>query len=123
MSSGSSQRRSALPLYEYPRLGCGLGASDLRIGELRSSVSGESAGCRTTRYRPPCVSLRPRMVWKLDLAEYATLRRRAPQPAIMGKPMLKPLDPFRFVLIAVAGWMNQHQLQVIDYLREENLGL
>jgi hypothetical protein len=31
-----------------------------------------------------------------------------------------PLDPFRFVLIAVAGWMNQHQLQVIDYLREEN---
>jgi hypothetical protein len=30
------------------------------------------------------------------------------------------LDPFRFVLIAIAGWMNQHQLQVIDYLREEN---
>jgi hypothetical protein len=30
------------------------------------------------------------------------------------------MDPFRFVLIAVAGWMNQHQLQVIDYLREEN---
>ena len=38
----------------------------------------------------------------------------------MGNPMLRPLDPFRFVLIAVAGWMNQHQLQVIDYLREEN---
>src|SRR6266699_3594725 len=30
------------------------------------------------------------------------------------------LDPFRFMLIAVAGWMNQRQLQVIDYLREEN---
>src|SRR5258707_10371390 len=30
------------------------------------------------------------------------------------------LDPFWFVLIAVAGWMNQRQLQVIDYLREEN---
>jgi putative transposase len=30
------------------------------------------------------------------------------------------LDPFRFVMIAVAGWMNQRQLQVIDYLREEN---
>jgi len=30
------------------------------------------------------------------------------------------LDPFRFVLIAVGGWMNQHQLQIIDYLREEN---
>src|SRR6266702_7357149 len=30
------------------------------------------------------------------------------------------LDPFRFVLIAVAGWMNQRQLQIIDYLCEEN---
>ncbi len=38
----------------------------------------------------------------------------------MGNPMLKPLDPFGFLLIAVAGWMNQHQLQVIDHLREEN---
>src|SRR5882757_4714594 len=34
--------------------------------------------------------------------------------------MPKVLDPFRFVLIAVAGWMNQRQLQIIDYLREEN---
>jgi len=25
------------------------------------------------------------------------------------------LDTFRFVLIAVAGWMNQRQLQAIDY--------
>jgi hypothetical protein len=29
-------------------------------------------------------------------------------------------DPFRFVLIAVAGCMNQRQLQIIDCLREEN---
>ena len=29
-------------------------------------------------------------------------------------------DPFRFVLMAVAGWMNHHQLQMIEYLREEN---
>ena len=29
-------------------------------------------------------------------------------------------DPFQFVVIAVSGWMNQRQLQVIDYLREEN---
>src|SRR3954454_6100121 len=34
--------------------------------------------------------------------------------------MLRVLDPFRFVLIAVAGWMNQHQVQMIEYLREEN---
>src|SRR5262249_45767862 len=30
------------------------------------------------------------------------------------------LDPFRFWLIAVSGWMNHRQLQVIEYLREEN---
>jgi hypothetical protein len=34
--------------------------------------------------------------------------------------MPKALDPFRFVLIAVAGWMNQQQEHAIDYLREEN---
>jgi hypothetical protein len=34
--------------------------------------------------------------------------------------MLNSLDPLRFMLVSVAGWMNQHQLQVIDYLREEN---
>jgi hypothetical protein len=27
---------------------------------------------------------------------------------------------FRFVLISLAGWMSQRQLNVIDYLREEN---
>ena len=30
------------------------------------------------------------------------------------------LDPFRFVVIAVAGWMNQKQQHAIEYLREEN---
>jgi hypothetical protein len=30
------------------------------------------------------------------------------------------LDPIQFVLIALAGWMNQRQLQTIKYLREEN---
>jgi putative transposase len=30
------------------------------------------------------------------------------------------LDPFRFLLIAVSGWMNQQQQQIIEYLREEN---
>ena len=34
--------------------------------------------------------------------------------------MPKTLDPFRFVLISVAGWMNQHQQHAIEYLREEN---
>jgi putative transposase len=34
--------------------------------------------------------------------------------------MPKKLDPFRFLLIAVAGWMNQRQQHAIEYLREEN---
>src|SRR5687767_12501002 len=34
--------------------------------------------------------------------------------------MSSALDPVRFVVIAVAGWMNQQQLHAIDYLREEN---
>ena len=34
--------------------------------------------------------------------------------------MSKLMDPFRFLLVAVAGWMSQRQLQVIEYLREEN---
>jgi len=34
--------------------------------------------------------------------------------------MPKTFDPFRLLLFAMAGWMNQQQQQVIDYLREEN---
>src|SRR4029450_5350056 len=34
--------------------------------------------------------------------------------------MRNTLDPFRFVVIAVAGWMNQKQQHAIQYLREEN---
>ena len=30
------------------------------------------------------------------------------------------LDAFQFLLVSIAGWMNQHQQQVIEYLREEN---
>ncbi len=34
--------------------------------------------------------------------------------------MPQVLDPFRFLLIALAGWMNQRQQLTIAYLREEN---
>jgi putative transposase len=34
--------------------------------------------------------------------------------------MQRVLDPFRFLLISVAGWMNQQQQFALDYLREEN---
>ena len=33
---------------------------------------------------------------------------------------MQPLDPLRFVLIGLTGWVNEHQRDVIDYLREEN---
>ena len=33
---------------------------------------------------------------------------------------MQPLDPLRFVLIGLAGWVNEHQRDVIDYLQEEN---
>ena len=34
--------------------------------------------------------------------------------------MEKALNPFHFVVIVLAGWMNQRQQNVIEYLREEN---
>ena len=34
--------------------------------------------------------------------------------------MKRVFNPFHFVLIALAGWMNHRQYQLIDYLREEN---
>ncbi len=33
---------------------------------------------------------------------------------------MQPLDPLRFVLIGLAGWVNEQQRDVIDYLHEEN---
>jgi hypothetical protein len=30
------------------------------------------------------------------------------------------LDPFRLLLISLAGCLSQHQADVIDYLQEEN---
>jgi hypothetical protein len=34
--------------------------------------------------------------------------------------MRSVLDPFQVVVIAIAGWMNQHQHHVVEYLLEEN---
>jgi hypothetical protein len=33
-------------------------------------------------------------------------------------PLMPP--PLQFLLVALAGWVNQHQRDVIDYLQEEN---
>jgi hypothetical protein len=34
--------------------------------------------------------------------------------------MPRSFDPFRLLIIAVAGWINQQQGDVIKYLKEEN---
>src|SRR6266496_3958054 len=34
--------------------------------------------------------------------------------------MRTALDPFSFLVTSIAGWMNQHQHRVINYLIEEN---
>jgi hypothetical protein len=34
--------------------------------------------------------------------------------------MMKSPDPFRFLLIAVSGWMNQQQLQLSEWSRNWN---
>jgi hypothetical protein len=37
--------------------------------------------------------------------------------------MPRTLDPFRLLLVSVAGWLGQQQRDAIDYLREENRAL
>ena len=34
--------------------------------------------------------------------------------------MRRTFDPFRLLLISIAGWLGQQQRDAIDYLREEN---
>jgi hypothetical protein len=41
-------------------------------------------------------------------------------PGCYAVTMSVTLDPFRLLLISLAGWVNQHQREVIDYLVEEN---
>jgi len=55
---------------------------------------------------------------KLDLNEHTIVRYPGSPLAIKGWNKQRVLDPFRFVLIAVSGWMNHRQQQAIEYLRE-----
>jgi hypothetical protein len=56
---------------------------------------------------------------KLDLVQISRFWARISDSSDTDE-MPTVLDPFQFVLFAVAGWMNQRQLQMIEYLREEN---
>jgi hypothetical protein len=62
----------------------------------------------------------PGMVRKSERHESAGFAGGQTPRRYWTEPMPKVLDPFRCLLIAIAGWMNHHQLQMIDYLREEN---
>lgn len=44
-------------------------------------------------------------------------------PGCYAVTMRLALDPFRLLLISLAGRLNRHQRDVIDYLQEENLVL
>ena len=37
--------------------------------------------------------------------------------------MSQRLDPFRLLVITLAGWMNQQQQDVIEYLKENRISL
>ena len=65
--------------------------------------------------------MQSRSVRKMDLHEFASDGHRActdGDNVTLG--LTKSMDPFRFLLTAVSGWMNQQQLRLIDYLLEEN---
>ena len=68
----------------------------------------------------------PRSVQESDSFErkviYAAKRGRTNQ-VVLGcydASMRLGFDPFRLLLISLAGWLNQRQQDVIDYLQEEN---
>src|SRR5678816_3255711 len=73
-------------------------------GSSRCSVGGR---CRTKNDPNNWISLNLRC-WP---------ERRASR--IIRRHMTRVVHPFRFLLIAVGGWMNESQLQMIEYLREE----
>ena len=45
---------------------------------------------------------------------------REPQPLIASAVMCQLPQALQFLVVAVAGWINQQQRDVIDYLQEEN---
>ena len=64
---------------------------------------------------------KPRRVQKLDLQIIPLVSELfAHRLADTLVPMRSSFDPFRLMLISVAGWLSQQQCDVIDYLQEEN---
>jgi hypothetical protein len=53
---------------------------------------------------------------RCDAAEWG----RVPERPIYWMAMSPLLLPFHLILLTFAGWVNRHQLDVIEYLQEEN---
>jgi hypothetical protein len=81
--------------------------------EERSTVLGGTF----SNLGPLAAGFAPRMVRKPDPFPSRKFPARL-RLAIIVSDMPRVLDPFRFLLITVAGCMNHRQLQMIDYLRE-----
>ncbi len=63
----------------------------------------------------------PRKVQEFDLSDFPpVVRSFARRPAAILTKCAATFDPFRLLLISIAGWLGQQQRDVIDYLHEEN---
>jgi len=61
-----------------------------------------------------------RNVQEFDLFDLASFKVPCTAVGCYPDPMRPTFDPFRLLLISVAGWLGQQQRDVIDYLQEEN---
>ena len=70
------------------------------------------------------VSANSAMSKKLDLSDVPSIRSLLACRAGWYAGQMRPsFDPFRLVLISIAGWLGQQQRDIIDYLQEEKLSL
>ena len=94
----------------------------------RGSELGARASLRRLFHLPSLASYqnhRGRTVQKLDLYESTSvsnqgLVHRKEYCGALRWTMRLAMDPFRLLLISLAGWLNQQQQDVNDYLQEEN---
>jgi hypothetical protein len=60
----------------------------------------------------------------MELVDFGWFRRTSDEdsrwPILQERVVSKAMDPSRFILICLAGWMNREQQKEIEYLRAEN---
>jgi hypothetical protein len=87
-------------------------------GSLTSGCSRRSSSCARSVQKPNRSYDQASAVRQRSISLVAQATEDPPLVALIPCPLL----PHRlgFVLVAIAGWMNQQQRDVIDYLQEEN---